>query len=159
MRRLQLWPREPQAIAGRTTLYLTTTKKNLLSLFMLPKSPGLNLHRSEVFHGATRSRDCMLLSGVLFIDHSRRYWTADNGNGARFLLVSPFHSPPQQIIDIAYYYYCPLDIAKGGLDRQQYRTTRTGYQCKRKTRFRFQAQASSQKVATQLPESSYHLLR
>jgi hypothetical protein len=65
---------------------------------MLPKSPGLSLHRSEVFHGATRSRDCILLSGVHFIDHSRRYWTANNGNDARFLQVSPFHSPNTLLI-------------------------------------------------------------
>lgn len=63
-------------------LYLTTEKKKKLHCrnfsCQTRKSPGMNLHQSEVFHGATatRSRDCMLLSGVQFIDHSRRYWTA-----------------------------------------------------------------------------------
>jgi hypothetical protein len=101
-------------------LYFTTAKKNFV---VLPKSPGLNPHRSEVFHGATTrsSRDCMLLSGVLFIDHSRRYWNANNGNSARFLPVSSFHSPKQITIDIAH--HCPLDIAVGGPDRQPSRTT------------------------------------
>ena len=49
--------REPQAIAGRATLYLTTSKKKLHRHLSCCRNllPGLNLHRSEVFHGATRT--------------------------------------------------------------------------------------------------------
>lgn len=150
-------------------LYPTTTKKNILSsLFMLPKSPGLNRYRLEVFHhGATRrgAFETMLLSGVLFIDHSRRYWTANNGNGARLLPVSPFHIAPTHY---QYRYRLPICSSPhrrrwtrpppaASYDLQYHHHHPFSYHCERK-KFDFEFKLCLKGSAAQLPESSCHLL-
>jgi len=110
---------------------------------------------------ARRAVETMLLSGVLSIDHSRRYWTANNGNGARFLPVSPLHSPSILSLSISPTHCSsrhrrrwarPPPAVSYDYHHHQYQINARGRSSISISGFR------PKRSATQLPESSCHLL-